>query len=268
MKKFISLLLIFCVIIPMFSGFTISAVNETMDGFIFDGDEWYYADGTLSEPPRTIEAWIYVDPDYATKTKTIISNYNGYSGFAYWHLAVKYESSYGLFPYLEWNELYDTKTSSRQFNFRNTTIVPGEWTHIAICIDAENNYVSCYKNGKHIQDNGGYIELCDIAPNVTELPLCIGADCRPGATGTDAFRSFHGKIASVSLFDDVRTATEISSDFSNGADILDENALAHWDFSSNGGNVYDAVGNVDMMYSKYWLDESDMNKIRGNDFEP
>ncbi len=257
--------------LPLLAVLPVSAATPT-DGFTFDGDEWYYANGTLSDVPRTVEAWIYVDPNYATQARTtIISNYNGFTNYAYWHLALHYTTDTGLYPYFEWNELYNNTTSQqtiRKFNFTNAKITAGEWTHIAVVIDAANNYVSCYKNGTHIQNNNGSFQLSDIAKNTVELPFSIGNDSRPSATGTEADRAFHGKIASISLFDDVRTASEISSDYSNGAATDDANALAHWDFTSNAESVTDKVGNIDLTLSKYWLTEDEMKAIRGDSFDP
>lgn len=268
MKKIISVLLIVFMLIPVLAALPVSAA--TRDGFTFDGDEWFYADGKLAKAPRTVEAWIYVDPAHATEQRTIISNYNDFKNYAYWHLAVRYEGGV-LYPYFEWNELYNNTADGnyiRKFNFRNAKITAGEWTHIAIVIDAANNYVSCYKNGQHIQNNNGGFTLCDIADNVTELPLAIGNDCRPAAEGTEAFRAFYGKISSISLFSDVRTAAEISSDYSKGADTSDKNAIAHWEFSSSAKKVEDKVGKVNLSHSKFWLSESEMNTLRGNDFDP
>lgn len=116
-------------VIPMFAALPISAAKPT-DGFTFDGDEWYYADGTLSSAPRTVEAWIYVDPAHATERSTIISNYNAFQNYAYWHFDLKYENN-TLFPYFEWNELYNNTADGgyiRKFNFRNAVITAGVWT--------------------------------------------------------------------------------------------------------------------------------------------
>lgn len=267
MKKFISHLLVLCIIISTLVMLPIGAATPT-DSYTFDGDHWFFADTTLADAPRTVEAWIYVDPQYGTQTKTIISNYNGFGGYAYWHLAVKYENSV-LYPYFEWNELYNNSTSNRKFNFRNAVITPGEWTHIAIVIDAPNSYVSCYKNGVHIQNNSASIQLNDIAKNVTELPLVVGNDNRPSAQGTGDDRAFHGKIASISLFNDIRNADEIASDYSDGADYNDENALAHWELGADSSFVKSkADKEINLSLSQYWLSEGEMDEIRGDDFDP
>ena len=267
MKKIISILMVICMVVPMFAAFSVSAATPT-DSYTFDGDHWYFADNVLADAPRTVEAWIYVDPAYANQTKTIISNYNGFTGFAYWHLAVKYENGV-LFPYFEWNELSNNSNSIRKFNFREAAIKAGEWTHIAVVINAPNAYVSCYKNGAFIQSNGANIQFGDIVKNVTELPLVIGNDNRPAAQNTSAYRAFHGKIASISLFNDIRTADEVASDYKNGADNTDANNIAHWEFSSSAAKVTDkSKYKNNLSLSQFWLTESEMEAIRGNDFDP
>ena len=270
MKKILAILLTVCILLPLFALLPAFAATPT-EGFDFtDGDKWFYADGTLADAPRTIEAWIYVDPDRVDAIKsngnacTIISNYNGFPGYAYWHLAVKYSGG-KLYPYFEWNELHNNSTSTRKFNFTDAVVTPGEWIHIAVVIDAENNFCRCYKNGGYVQSNGADIWLGDITANVTELPLVIGNDNR---FNTPDLRVFQGSIASISLYNDVRTAEEIASDHANGADINDANALAHWELPASGGPVTDQVGDVDLSFSKYWLTEEEMAAIRGNDFNP
>ena len=266
MKKALAILLTVCMLLPLVAVLPAFAATPA-EGFDFtDGDKWYYMDGTLPDAPRTIEAWIWVDPANATQTRTIISNYNGFGSVPYWHLALKYTEADGLYPYFEWNELSNNSTSVRKFNFTKTKIEPGVWTHITVVIDAENNCCHCYKNGSYVQSNNAGIQLGDITVNVTELPLVIGNDCRPDLP--DA-RVFGGKIASISIFNDVRTAAEVQSDFTNGADYNDANAMAHWELPASGGTVTDKSGkSAGLTLSKYWLTEAEMEAIRGNDFNP
>ena len=265
MNKVFAILLTVCMLLPLVAVLPAFAATPA-EGFDFtDGDKWYYMDGTLPDAPRTIEAWIWVDPANATKTRTIISNYNGFTSVPYWHLAVKYDGGV-LYPYFEWNELSNNSTSVRKFNFTKAAITAGEWTHITVVIDAQNNCCHCYKNGSYVQSNNAGIQLGDITRNVTELPLVIGNDCRPDLP--DA-RVFGGKIASISIFNDVRTAAEIQSDFTNGADYRDANAMAHWELPANGGAVVDKSGkSAGLTLSKYWLTEAEMQAIRGNGFNP
>ncbi|MBE6689900.1 MAG: hypothetical protein E7590_01285 [Ruminococcaceae bacterium] len=266
MKKVLAISLSLCMLLPLFALLPVFAATPA-EGFDFTGgDKWYYMDGTLPDAPRTVEAWIWVDPANATKTRTIISNYNGFTSIPYWHLAVKYTEADGLYPYFEWNELSNNSTSVRKFNFTKTKIEPSVWTHITVVIDAENNCCHCYKDGAYVQSNNAGIQLGDITRNVTELPLVIGNDCRPDLP--DA-RVFGGKIASISIFNDVRTAAEIQSDFANGANYNDANAIAHWELPANGGAVTDKSGkSAGLTLSKYWLTEAEMQAIRGNDFNP
>ena len=118
MKKLLAVLLTVCMLVPMMAFLPAFAATPEQ-GFDFtDGDKWYYADGTLADAPRTVEAWVWVDPvngldDIKANggATTILSNYNGFSGYAYWHLALKYTEADGLYPYFEWNELLNNSTS-------------------------------------------------------------------------------------------------------------------------------------------------------------
>ena len=157
MKKVICIALAVFMLLPMLTALPVSAATPR-DGFTFSDSEWYYADSKLEKAPRTFEAWIYVNPGHETERQTIISNYNGFTSVPFFHFDLKYDQGV-LFPYLEWNELYNNGTSLRKFNFREAVITAGKWTHIAVVIDAANNYVSCYKDGEHIQNNGGTLTL-------------------------------------------------------------------------------------------------------------
>ncbi len=286
MKKAFAILLTVCMLLPLVAMLPIGAATPA-EGYTFGADKWYYANGTLSDAPRTFEMWIKVSDDsedLATLQKngkcTVISNYNGFNTYGYFHVAVNCEAiksdgvvtGYNYYPAMEWSELHNNYAGGnangnlRSFNFKNTTLTPGEWTHISIVINAEMNYVSCYKNGEHVQNNSTSIKLCDITKNVVELPVVIGNDNR---YNTPDLRVFQGSIASISLFGDKRTADEIASDYANGADYTDEHALAHWELTANGAPVADKSGNgIGLTLSQYWLTEEEMQAIRGNDFNP
>ena len=218
MKKRLCILLLVLAIIPLsLLSLTTAKAETPAEGYEFTSDTWYYADSQLSDAPRTIEAWIFVDPAYKSETRTIISNYNGFASMPYWHLAVKYDykidgntsSPKVLYPYFEWNELSNGTNAVRKFNFRNVVIEPGVWTHIAVVIDGENNCCRAYKNGAFVQKNSAGILLGDIVRNVTELPLAIGNDCRNNLPDS---RVFGGKIENFELYEKYRGIIEILAD--------------------------------------------------------
>ena len=147
MKKILAVLLTVCMLLPMMAFLPAFAATPEQ-GFDFtDGDKWYYVDGTLADAPRTIEAWIYVEPNSSLEDKignemTIISNFNGFESMPYLNVTVKYDykkdgdtsSPKVIYPYISWREISNRESISeaRKFNFRNAVITPGEWTHIAI----------------------------------------------------------------------------------------------------------------------------------------
>ena len=271
MKKFLATLLVLCMTVPLFCVLPASAAAPA-DAYTINDNEWYYVDGTLSDVPHTIEVWVRPE---SNKIQTIISNYNGFNSQPYWHFALKYEN--GIFyPYFEWQELIENRSAgsaygenhnhTRKFNFTKAPIELNVWTHITIVIDAEKSQLYCYKNGTLAETKTAGIHLGDLTPNINEFPLAIGNDCRPN---TPQDRAFDGKIGSVSIFSDMRSASEIASDYRSGADYTDEKAIAHWVIPTTASNVKDLTGKApDLLYSKYWLSESEMNAIRGNDFDP
>lgn len=271
MKKILAILLVICMMAPLLFVLPANAAAPA-SAYTINDDEWYYVDGTLSDTPHTIEVWIRPE---ANKRQTIISNYNGFNSYGYWHFELKYEDN-KLFPAFEWQELIENRsagsaygsghTHTRVFNFKNTVLELNVWTHITVVVDAEKNQVRCYKNGSLTNTNPGSFHLGDLTPNINELRLVVGNDCR---FNTPQTRAFNGKIGTLSIFSDKRTDAEILSDYKNGADYNDKDAIAHWVIPDSAKNVSDLTGKApQLLYSKYWLTESEMEAIRGNDFDP
>ena len=84
-KKILCLLtILFCLVIPFVVSPAATAQAQTpTSGYTFASDTWYYVDGTMKAPPKTIETWIYVPEEYATANSTIFSNYNGFGSMPY-----------------------------------------------------------------------------------------------------------------------------------------------------------------------------------------
>ena len=258
--KALALLLSLCMQLPILSLLPVTAVEPSTDltatdGVSFEDQQMYYADGKLADVPHTIEVMLYIPEgtDETVRAGTIVSTYTQLDTY-YFHFDVNTTNT-KLYPRFEFKNLYDTSTSDllRNFNFKNATLEPGEWTHIAILIEPQKNQLSCYKNGEFVQSNSAAIRLGDMDARVIDYPLVIGNDNRFGQE-----YGFKGRIASLSMYSDVRTAEEISADYQN-ASYTDPDTLAHWEFTSadQGKNVM-ALAGPDLSYSKRWVTEAEM----------
>ncbi|MBR6728392.1 MAG: metallophosphoesterase, partial [Clostridia bacterium] len=229
--------------------------------------------------PHTFEAWIYIPeelPAYVggdSRLGTIISNYSGFPVMPYFHWdMVKSEGGYS--PRLEWRELYDTNNGNTGFHatgtsnaekheirtqtFSDVVIPVGEWTHIAITVDARNASALCYKNGVLAQTitNIEFL-LGDLDVRLVDLPIVIGNDNRNGQP-----YYFRGELASLSLYAGTRTAAEIKADYEQGVNTDDEDLLGHWEFAMNGDAlpalVEDLSGNgLSLSHNRMWINATE-----------
>ncbi len=102
--------------------------------------------------------------------------------------------------------------------FQEIDVRTNEWTHIAITVDEENSTTHCYINGELKETKS-----IDFPEVVLENKIIIG--------GSYGYKSnFPASIMNVALYSDVRTATEIASDYSTAPS--GDNLLGYYDFSS------------------------------------
>ncbi len=113
---------------------------------------------------------------------------------------------------------------SYNFLFDKVNVFSDTPIHMAITLDHSGDNVHCYINGKLMQTLQGIPE----AVKVPFIPICkyvVGGDLYGGNPNF-----FRGELYSMSIWSDVRTASEIKSDFSKGADTSDKALLASYDF--------------------------------------
>ena len=273
MKRFCTVLLTLCMVLPLFAVLPVFAAGGApTEGVRFNDNEMYYMDGTLEAVPHTVETWVYI-PETLTpyadgndRLGSIFSNYSGFPVMPYLHFAILKNSS-GYYPSLEWKELYDTNNQNKGYHsdtdgkelriikFTNAALPVGEWVHIAVTVDARNCSAHCYLNGELAQSVTG-IEffLGDLDVRLVDLPFVIGNDNRNGQP-----YFFRGELASLTLFAECRTAAQIKADYENGVTNTEESLLAHWTFAPDGGkllaSVADGSGNGhSLSHNRMWID--------------
>ncbi|MBQ2730875.1 MAG: metallophosphoesterase [Clostridia bacterium] len=185
-----------------------SAPDEETVGATFSiSDECRLSRG-FETTPATYEAWIRVPKD-SNRSGLIVGNYGG-----------------DIFPCFGF-EIYDQGAPRLYFNesepgyfdaiFRKVDVRTGEWLHLAIVNDVEQNVASCYVNG----------ELKETAPAVKsfemEKPIALAGDFRKHNA-----RAFCGELHSVAVYEKARGAEEIRGDAKAYAS---EGLTAAWDFT-------------------------------------
>ena len=126
--------------------------------------------------------------------------------------------------------------------FPSVSVPTGKWVHLAITVDPAQKKAYCYIDGKQV---GTYTNTyTDARSNFAELiseavpthsPMVLGADQR--GDGTPYFK---GSIASLAVYSDKRTETEIKADMIAPGK---ENLLVHYEIESETNHYDDLSGN-------------------------
>ena len=193
--------------------------TELSKALTFTSADTYKMYHTVSSSPVTFEAELFLPTGVTDRGGIILGNY------AQHRKSVNFEIYTGGNP-----RLYYEDQNGTLYNFIFDKIdVRGAWVKLAIVLDAPNGLVHCYVNGRLRQtiDNGAPIEIDDY--EVYRYPLHLGRDTR----GWDSL-PFRGAIKSLALYDDVRTADEISADMTR-IDTTDDALIAAYYFTEENG---------------------------------
>jgi len=194
-----------------------------MSGVDFTGKEIrYQLESIMPTAANTVEAWIKVSPDVGAKrVGFIFGGYENYSSHGY-----SLEISTNGNPRLYWNEGEATAL------FTDVDVRTGEWLHLAVVRDVQQNCFICYVNGaeaSRFSDSIGTVFTPDSL-------YSIGSDRR---SEVSAKNPFNGYISSVSVFGDARTPEEIAADMKTLPTGNVDNLLASWDLSKGGTKITD-----------------------------
>lgn len=213
-----------------FGGVNFNRVNAegypATDGVTFSANEYYEVTKKLEKMPQTFEAEIYLPVGLSGRIGCIFSNYNdGLSP------CISFDMVDGGKPCL----YYNTPNGTTWNRVVNSDLRRDSWVHLAITNDQEKNEFICYVDGVKVDSVISSTYADDIAVN-----FVIGGD-----NSSDNSSYFKGRIRSLALYSDVRSQSEIASDFVNGADTADENAIAVYDMpaSSAQNDLEDLTGN-------------------------
>ena len=209
---------------------------DTSEGMSFSIDGYYQVEEKFNKYPETIEAEIYVPETIDEPAGVIFGNYGAGPSIS---LDIQ---KYGEPRFY----LTDSSGSGKSLIF--STDIRGKWSHISIVRLKEESRTLFYLNGELVEKMLYY----DYDSKVLNNKFVIGGDYRGGNTGY-----FKGKIRSISIYSDARTDEEIKSDYSNGADLNDDNLLA--DFSLN-DNINEKIkdnskNEYKTIYNSVWLDD-------------
>ncbi len=228
MKRFLA---VFCAVIMLVSAAAV-CVTAAGDGVTFSAIETYTTENKLSAAPLTFEAVINVPKSISGRAGVIFGNYSKKNPSS------NIEITNNGAP-----RFYGWKNSSTitDLEFKDVDIRGNDYVHLAIAIDTAAGKAHCYVNGelKQTLPCAGYSGI------VSSDPFMVGGDLRSGNS-----RYFLGKIKSVAVYSDLRTADEIKADVTK-VDTSDAALLVSYDLTASGdARLKDASKNSnDLVYS-------------------
>lgn len=187
---------------------------EPSGGMSFSADKLYKSTVPFEKAPLTVEAVIYLPSSFVGRGGVILSNYTGENVDTFC-----FEIYNRGEPRLYWRGSDGIKSVV----FEDVDLCNGQWTHIAVTRDEATMTASCYVNGVLVKTIGISDGFCgeDSYSNV----FCIGGDHRENND-----RCFKGEISSVKVYSDVRSGSEIASDYTGVLDTSD--LIAAYDLNS------------------------------------
>ncbi len=214
----------------------------------FSLDEQYIVTDKFRAMPRTFEAVFTVDKASLTGNATVIGN-DGYINDAF--IAVGLNKNGQPRVYLRPATGY---TSEKSYVFKKVNVATGEKVHLTITLDSANKKLHCYVNGKLAQTISN-VTIPDFEQKYT---FAIGGDYR---NGNKTF--FPGVMKSVAVWSDVRTESEIATDYSKGADATDANLLASYNLARCEKHLIDdlSADDNDLYKLKLWLDKDEVEPV-------
>ena len=220
---------------------------------------YYFADKKLEEIPVTYEAWVYMPSSktYPREGNVILANtpHIYAAGTDNWF---SFELKNGSEPKLMFG--YNNKEVAEVVFWEGGRVPKDKWTHLVLVHDQAKKKVNCYINGE-LKETKSF----SFKPDKTTIdnPLFLAGD------GYSAnARAFVGTLGDVAVYSDVRSATEVKSDYQNGANVNDEKLLLCYQISAemDGKDLPDLSGNgYNMNYYRMFLTEKQMDEIRRQD---
>lgn len=186
----------------------------------------YMTEKPLDKQVLTIEAEICFPKDFSVENRggVVFGNY-AKSGVCCTNVEIYYNGSPRLY-------ITDSTGTVKDIVFDAVNVYTGEWLDLAVVGDPVNKKVMCYVNGELKQS----IDAAVPETMTYENAAVIGGDARKGNG-----QFFKGKMRSVALYDDARTAAEVAAD-SKGDKLDTANLIGFYELKDNNQPLVDKNG--------------------------
>ena len=217
-RKLLAVLAVLCLVFCLVGCDTKEPTTTTTtvasnNGATFEEAYAYMTSSPLDKQVTTIEAEIFFPKDFSTENRggVVFGNY-AKSGAACINLEIYYNGSPRLYVIDDAGNPFDVV-------FDKVNVYTGAWLDLAVVKDTAGKKVDCYVDGQLKQS----IEWTLPETITYKYNAGIGADARKGNG-----QYFKGKMRSVALYDDVRTAAEIAAD-SKGGKLDTANLIGYYE---------------------------------------
>ncbi|MGH3554078.1 MAG: LamG domain-containing protein, partial [Mycobacterium sp.] len=129
--------------------------------------------------------------------------------------------------YIQFNS-YDSSGGVVVLNTPTQSIAAGQWYDLAVVMDRKSGQAQIYLNGAIVASGAAPRDSTTVA---NEGPLLFGSSLESFAT------SFRGEIDDVAIWNEVRSLTQINTDFSGGVKDAAPTLAAHWSFDESSGTI-------------------------------
>lgn len=196
------------------------------NGATFTDAYAYVTEKPLDVQVLTIEAELFFPKEFPTDKRggVVFGNYVK-SGVCCTNLEIYYNGSPRLY-------ITDTSGTVQDIVFDAVNVCTGEWLDLAVVSDPVNKKALCYVNGELKQS----IDASIPETMKYEAVSAIGGDARKGNG-----QFFKGKLRSVALYDDARTAEEVAAD-SKGDKLDTANLIGFYELKDDNQPLADKNG--------------------------
>lgn len=203
------------------------SVVADITGKTFEKSTVYTSTESFSQVPGTFEATVRFDGSkaYPGRGGVVVGNFCDAKT-----PCISFEVYTSGMPRLY---VIDDNATVHDFCFNELTVYLDTWVHMAVTIDNEAGFVTCYINGGEYSQT---LEMTEPLQVTMDSALCIGGDLR---VVNDQY--FKGEISSVALYSDVRTAREVRGDSFAAKPALHD-LMGYYDLAGAQGTLYDTYG--------------------------
>jgi len=219
------------------------------EGMTFTAENYYVTSKNITQFPKTYEATVCFPENLQTNATSVIFGNSGNANVNFASFQVTKDGYPQIF-------IKDVNHPDEQLGvpFSEVNLFNGEKTHVAITV--ANGEYKCYVNGVLAQKING--KAYSWYPLEINTPMYLGGDVRQGNA-----LYFKGEVYDVAVFSDVRSESQIASDYRE-INYLDEYLMAAYtlddvsfpvrvtDKSSNGCDLLSTDGGMTLSADQYY----------------